>query len=628
MPPSSVAQSQLPPPPGPGYQTQPPEPSLPRRHRVGVRGQARPRRRWVLAVAGPLVLVVLVGAGAYFGRSWLAAGGTGCAGGKVMRLAVAPEIQPLVDRAAAGTGDRCVTVKTTVLNPGQTASSLAGGDFDGWIPASSAWLGLQSESSGTGGATAQPTATGTPGSGGSGFAPASLVRTPLVVAAPYPLAQQLGWPKQEPTWAVLAGAVIAGKIPRFSMDSPVRTATGLLGVLAVQAAMNRTTPDQGIAQLRALTLRSRLTDAEADAPTLLQKLGGLSDPVAAVRDVGAFPVTEQALRTYEQGQPAVPLAAMYPADGLMEADYPLALTPSAAADSDRRDMANRIVARFRSADFAPTVTSFGFRSAAPQAQGAPPPSAPAGQPGDGLLAQYPTTTPVPTNPVLVNQLADQWARYQRINFNVLVLIDGSASMDEQVRDRSGHLTTKAGLLRVAGAQAAQLFGLDTSLALWVFATQTPTSPPYTVAIPFGPLDQPLAGPGSPTRRAALAKAVSTFQPFVPGATPLYESVLRGVTTMQPLVRPGSLTLVVVLTDGRDEQSPYAMSRQQFLTRLNAIRDPQRPVPVFAIGYGTDADMGALNSMAQATGGRAVASNDPGDLASAVAQIFLAAHNAR
>jgi hypothetical protein len=36
-------------------------------------------------------------------------------------------------------------------------------------------------------------------------------------------------------------------------------------------------------------------------------------------------------------------------------------------------------------------------------------------------------------------------------------------------------------------------------------------------------------------------------------------------------------------------------------------------------------MATLNDMAKLTGGSAVASNDPGDLASAVAKIFLAAH---
>jgi hypothetical protein len=39
-------------------------------------------------------------------------------------------------------------------------------------------------------------------------------------------------------------------------------------------------------------------------------------------------------------------------------------------------------------------------------------------------------------------------------------------------------------------------------------------------------------------------------------------------------------------------------------------------------------MGVLSEMARLTGGGAVPSNDPGDLASAIAKVFLAAHTVR
>jgi hypothetical protein len=87
-------------------------------------------------------------------------------------------------------------------------------------------------------------------------------------------------------------------------------------------------------------------------------------------------------------------------------------------------------------------------------------------------------------------------------------------------------------------------------------------------------------------------------------------------------------MVVALTDGRDQNTRFSVPRAEFLSRLSAARDPQRPVPVFCIGYGADADMAALNDISRTTGGRAAASNDPGDLASAMAQIFLAAHAAQ
>jgi Mg-chelatase subunit ChlD len=402
------------------------------------------------------------------------------------------------------------------------------------------------------------------------------------------------------------------------MDDPLRGTAGLLGVLGVHAAMGRTTSDQGIAQMRALTVRSRLADAAADAGRQLRQMEAETDADTALRNVGVFPVTEQALWSYQRNRPAVPLAAMYPPDGLVEADYPLALTVAAAVEPVRRELAERLAARMRSAEFTGTLTGQGFRPALGTPEAAAAPIA------DGLVVRYAPPAAVPAEPAVVVERVAQWARYKRLTYQVLLLVDGSASMNDQVRDRSGNVTTKAGLLRIAGAQAAQLFGLDTSVAVWLFATPDPASPPYLEIIPFGPLDEPLNG--SP-RRDLIQRVAGAYKPYERAGTPLYETVLRGVEAMRQRVKPGALTLVVVLTDGRDEDTGYAMPRAEFLGRLAATRDPARPVPVFSIGYGGDADIAVLTEMGRITGGGAVPSNDPGDLASAMAKVFLAAHTA-
>lgn len=615
----------IPPPPPPAWPPPPPAARV-RGHRQ-LPGRPKPPRGTGWIVAGAVLLVIVTAAALAVTRS---ATDGGCGDGVVLRLAVAPEVLSLMERAANPAGD-CPTVTLTALETGQTAETLAAEGFDGWVPASSAWLQVtraaaSPESTATpepsGGATAEP---GSPGSQAA-TAPVSLVRTPLVVAAPRPLAEALGWPRQQPTWVELAAAVVQGELPRFSMDSPLRTPTGLLGVLGVHAAMSQTTSDPGVAQMRALTLRSRLADPEADSTALLRQLAAMSDPDLAAEEVGAFPVAEQALWAYQRTQPAVPLAALYPTDGLMEADYPLALTPTAAADRDRLEAANRLVARFHSTELTATIAESGFRPASAALE-TPGPGGPAeGAAADaGLLERYPDPAAVPADPAVVTARAHQWAGYQRLVFQTLVLVDASGSMNDPVRDRGGDRTTKAELLRAAGSQAADLFGLDTSLGIWMFATPTPESPPYVEVVPVGPLDEPLDGV---PRREVVRSVSESYQAFEQAGTPLFETVLRAIAAMQPLVRPDAITMVVVLTDGRDEDTAFAMGRLQFLSRLGEVQDRERPVPVFCIGYGADADMRALTDIANATGGRAVASNDPGDLASAIAQVFLAAHGVR
>ena len=94
-----------------------------------------------------------------------------------------------------------------------------------------------------------------------------------------------------------------------------------------------------------------------------------------------------------------------------------------------------------------------------------------------------------------------------------------------------------------------------------------------------------------------------------------------------LARSPRPDVVVVLTDGQDEDSRYAMSRQQFLAKLSGGHTAGQPVPVFGVGFGADADIATLQEMARLTGGQATAARDPADLAGAMARTFLAAHSA-
>jgi Mg-chelatase subunit ChlD len=438
---------------------------------------------------------------------------------------------------------------------------------------------------------------------------------------PRPFAQAVGWPAKQPSWAELATRASAGQGPKISMENPLKGTSGLLSVLGVYAAMGRTTPDPGLAQMRALTVRSKVSDPEADPAALLKQMQQQTDPAKALQDVGVFPVREQALFEYLKAKPAVALVALYPPDGTAEADYPLLLSNRIAGDPVSRQAADRLVAKMHSPEFLATLTDNGFRPA----RGAPSASGTSAAPvADGLTAQYAPPIAVPDSPAQVAQLTGQWSKYKRLQYQVLVLLDASGSMNDPVRDKSGKLTTKAELLRLAGVQASALFGEETSLALWTFATPTPASPPYAELIPFGPLNDKI---GAVTRRDVLRSTAQTYKPYEQAGTPLYETVLRGAAAMRTRFRPDALTLVVVLTDGREQDSRYTMTRPDFLAKLSAGRDPARPVPIFTIGYGNDADMPTLTDISRATGGRAIASNDPGDLASAIARVFLAAHQA-
>ncbi|WP_436522044.1 substrate-binding domain-containing protein [Actinoplanes sp. HUAS TT8] len=490
-----------------------------------------------------------------------------------LRVAAAPEIAPVVQAAATGLsrdGQRCSEVAVQAMEPG--AVLTANPQPDVWVPSSSAWLAV------AGAKGAKYTVDGGP-----------LAWSPLVIAGPEAISTLFA-PNGATSWSGMVQGAIQKRVPAVRMSDPTQTTIGLLSVFALQQATAKANPDAGIAQLQALTLRSRLESAVADPAGLLQQMADQSDATAATYQVGVFPTTEQQFLGYQKAEHDVRLAGGAPADGQVDADYPYAVRKGAPAD---------LVADLRKAITTEALTDAGFRSSATK----------------GALR-------LPADPEALLGPARQWADYKSVAFQVLLLIDASGSMNEKITDRAGRSVTKASLLRESGATAAQLFSDDSSLGMWFFGTPSASSPAHTEAVPFGPMR---AAANGKSRRDQLAAAITNYQPVANSGTPLYQTVLDGVTAMRDEVKPNTATVVVVLTDGSDGGTRFKMSHTDFLKRLAAVEDPARPVPVIAVGFGPGANLPALQGMAKATGGQAIAAKNPADLAAGIAQAFLAAH---
>jgi hypothetical protein len=562
-----------------------------------------------------LLGAVTVGAGGlYLVRQ--GPGGVGACPQPVLRVVAAPDIAPLIRTAATRITGRCPAATVTAQEPAETVRDMRARPPDVWVPSSTAWLRIAGAAD-----DAYPSVG------------RSLARSPLVVAAPRPLAQTLGWPGRQPTWAELAAKTYSREIPRFSMPDPLRATAGLLAVLGVDIAVAQE-KGAGAASMRKLTFRSRLADANADPARLLRQVTAVPDPA---RDVGLFPVTEQALwsslkTSNLKATDAHAMVAMYPPDGLLEADYPLLISREIQQDAVRRALTDRLAAWFSGSAGVRTLADRGFRPPS-QAANTTAQAAPAAPAAEGLLPRYGPVSPLPTDASAVVEAATVWSRFQRMPFRVLLLVDASASMGEPVGEGgpvtgsvtgpvTASVTTKATLLRKCAGDAVQLFGEDTSAAMWLFPSARPNGPPFTEVVPFGPLDDRVDGA---SRRKLLARAFVDYQPSPRVGTPLYETVLQGREAMRQRYRPDAVTLVFVLTDGNDSGTT---GRAAFLARLAAGNDPSRPVPIFGVGYGPGADMTALREAARITGGQAIAADNPRDVEGAVAAVFLAAHRAR
>jgi hypothetical protein len=69
----------------------------------------------------------------------------------------------------------------------------------------------------------------------------------------------------------------------------------------------------------------------------------------------------------------------------------------------------------------------------------------------------------------------------------------------------------------------------------------------------------------------------------------------------------------MVTDGTNEDDEGGLPLERLLAVLRTEADPDRPVKVIGVALGPDADLAALEQIAEATDGAAYSAVDPADL---------------
>jgi len=70
--------------------------------------------------------------------------------------------------------------------------------------------------------------------------------------------------------------------------------------------------------------------------------------------------------------------------------------------------------------------------------------------------------------------------------------------------------------------------------------------------------------------------------------------------------------VVLLTDGQNDY-PQGLTLTQLLTKLRALVDPARPVPIITVGIGGQADIPTLQHISAVTGGKTYVVRKPAEI---------------
>jgi Ca-activated chloride channel family protein len=599
--------------------------------------QRRRRRPTALLAAACVLLVLALGIGGFVLFFNQPAKSLACRSGSLpLHVVVSPDQAGVITQAAAeyerrrpAVDDRCVEIQVRGIDSVEAAGALSTGwdestqgpRPDVWVPASSTWalqVALRQQASRQ--AVLIP------------FEYPKVATTPMVMAMPKPMAEALGWPRRPLSFRDLLGAVRNpegwGALGhpewgafKLGKTDPNLSTPGLEALIAAVFAATGQTSELSVEtlvkqedQLRQVILGlERAPGQDADTPaTFLANLQQADQADQTLGFVSAVPLDEKSVWDYNRGnaggleeageraKPKVPLVAVYPQEGTLEADHPWVVLRAPWVDDAKRSAAAGFLDYLRSEAVQARFQEAGFRTSEGRA-------GPQLSQANGLLPDQPSRVLAPPAPKVVAAALESW-NAARKRSNVLAVYDVSGSMKEEVPGTGGR--TKIDIVKQAAGQALALFAPETNLGTWLFSSNLDGNRDWVESVTIGPTNAKL--PNGKTRREVLAEALARLQATT-GDTGLYDTTLAAFRALQRSYAPQRINIVVLLTDGLNDDPTGGIDRAELLRRLKAEQQKDRPVRIITIAYGANADAGVLKQISDATGGLAFVSRDPRDI---------------
>lgn len=520
--------------------------------------------------------------------------------------------------------EKCVAVAVQSKASGGAAQLLDSGWDEAsegprpviWSPASSAWKTVLNERFSSSGR--EPIANdATP-----------FMLTPLVIAMPEPMAEALGWPDEPIGWNDVLGLARSQQgwaefghpewgAFRLGKTNPNFSTSGLSALIAqTYAAANK---------------RDGLSAEDLGKPEVVQFGTDVETAVVHYGDTtltfmnnwyradqrgnpyaytSAAAVEEKSVIDYNTGNPdgvlqqgeqprppRVPLVAIYPEEGTLYSDNPLIVLDAEWVDADEKAAAARFVEFAQRPTNQERVLEFGFRPGNPDVAV----TAPVDR-ANGVDPTQPQTLLEVPSPEVTVAVLDAWAD-QRKGARVTLVVDVSGSMGEPASGESAD--TKLDLAKSAAVSALDQFKDDDEVGLRIFTNDiAPGGATFVDVVPISRVGDV---------RERLAGEIRSLVPL--NGTPLYDVTQRTYEELVASYDPARINAMVVLTDGRNDDGVSSDDRQQLDTLLAALAAgsegaASRPVRVFPIAYGGDADLTILRSIAEASSGAVYDASDP------------------
>lgn len=499
-----------------------------------------------------------------------------------------------VSQAFATTSSGCQLAVTSTATP--AATSNAAGAPTLWLAETPTALATMPAGSTTA-STATPT----------------VATSPLVVAFPAPLAQALGWPQQQfntqllqslllgtRSWTSLGHSAWGGF--RLVVPNPAAAGSGAAAYNALVTISHggplTTTPgfvNPSPADLATIRVEQSVASTAANDQAVLASATTLSTSLAAT---SGYVTTEAALRAHNATSGALPLDGFYLAGGHAAVDF-----HAVALDANSSSAASKALTAFTSFLATPSgaaaLRSAGVRDAAGQAPT---------DPSAGLPAATDATPALLTSAAAI-KVATLWS-FMHTRDSTLALVDVSASMSDPF---PGSTTSKIDVVRAIMQASYVVASPKARSGVWYFNSAPDGTPTINTASGLALNAAPAKGGG--THSQYVVAQAAHLAPT--GGTPLYLAVQKGYANAVANYQPGLVNQLVVLTDGRNEDSTSSLTLAALVASIKQLTVPGRPVKVILFGIGSDADLASLRAIAAAAHGVAVGISSPAQVPAAV-----------
>ena len=528
---------------------------------------------------------------------------------------------------------QCIFVRPQKKASGAATTLLAGGwdeKVDGprpviWSPASSAWGAILDERLAEASKPAMAPTDATP-----------FMLTPLVIAMPKPMADALGYPAKpvgyadilklarDPNGWATYGHPEWGQF-RLGKTNPNFSTSGLSALIAQNYAAVGKTKDLSLEDLANPStvdfdkgIESAVVHYGDITMTFLNNWFRADKRGTALTYASAVAIEEKSVIDYNNGnpdgvldpgevprKPKIPLVAVYPSEGTLFSDSPFYVLDANWVSTPEKEGAKAFEAFVQQPANQKKVLTFGFRPANSKvAVGAPIDAA------HGVDPNQPQTLLQVPQPKVMVKLLDQWA-LNRKSAKVLIVLDVSGSMGDPAGADSGD--TKLELAKSAAIDALDQFKDDDQVGLRIFSTKLGPqgNQNFLDLVPIAPIG---------TNREQLKSQINDLVPVA--GTPLFDVTKSSYESALAGYDPTVINAVILLTDGKNDDGNSSDDSDQQSALVAEIRkgssgEDSKPVRVFTIGYGADADMAALGAISEASNAASYNATD----ASSIKQVF-------